>query len=120
MGTAGPVGRSLPGNTAYNDGLRIGYRAFGDGGIMGDITPLFPFGHGLSYTTFEYMPPEIEIAAKCTAGGGPRVLVHVGIRNTGDKFGADVVQLYTEASPSTKVPSPGPRALHAFVRTAEL
>merc|ERR1719446_1207778 len=45
---------ALPGETVYAEGLRVGYRAYGEGGVLGSISPLFPFGHGLSYTTFGY------------------------------------------------------------------
>ncbi|MBF9134866.1 glycoside hydrolase family 3 C-terminal domain-containing protein [Plantactinospora sp. S1510] len=56
-----------------------------------DPTPLFPFGHGLSYTTFAWdaggdVPAEIETDGALT--------VEVTVRNVGDRAGADVVQLY--------------------------
>ena len=58
-----------------------------------DPRPLFPFGHGLSYTTFEYRNLKLS-------GGriGPSGSVEVGvdIRNTGDRFGREVVQLYVQ------------------------
>ena len=54
--------------------------------------PLFPFGYGLSYTTFAYR--NLKIPAKASAGANLRVSVEV--RNTGKMAGEEVVQLYTE------------------------
>jgi len=54
-------------------------------------TPLFPFGYGLSYTTFAYSNLRLS-AAKVPAGGS--VTVSVDVRNTGDRGGDEVVQLY--------------------------
>ncbi|MFG2626626.1 glycoside hydrolase family 3 N-terminal domain-containing protein [Streptomyces sp. NPDC048473] len=56
-----------------------------------DPTPLYPFGHGLSYTTFSWEPGEpvpAEIPTDGSAG------IEVTVRNTGDREGAEVVQLY--------------------------
>ncbi|MDX2134334.1 MAG: beta-glucosidase BglX [Saprospiraceae bacterium] len=54
-------------------------------------TPLFPFGFGLSYTTFEYSDPEVD--RKQFKQGNP-VSVRVRVRNTGTRAGEEVVQLY--------------------------
>ena len=54
-------------------------------------TPLFPFGHGLSYTTFEYSDLRIS-PAEILSGG--EVKVTVKIKNTGSRAGSEVVQLY--------------------------
>jgi len=56
-----------------------------------DPTPVFPFGHGLSYTTFERS--DLRLSAEEIATDGT-VEVSVRVRNTGDRAGADVVQLY--------------------------
>ena len=53
--------------------------------------PLFPFGYGLSYTTFSYEDLEVETPA---LGPDGTLAVQVTIRNTGDRAGAEVVQLY--------------------------
>ncbi|MEJ2274599.1 MAG: glycoside hydrolase family 3 N-terminal domain-containing protein, partial [Woeseiaceae bacterium] len=61
------------------------------GYLFDDATPLFPFGHGLSYTTFDIGTPELA-AARVPAGDA--VDVSVTVANTGDRAGDEVVQLY--------------------------
>ena len=70
-------------HSTYTEGLLIGYRWYDDQAIE----PLFPFGHGLSYTTFTYSGLEIEPHAAGTT-------VRARITNTGDRHGAEVAQLY--------------------------
>ena len=53
--------------------------------------PLYPFGYGLSYTTFEYNQPELD---KSEINGSESVIVKVKVINTGDLAGEEVVQLY--------------------------
>lgn len=59
--------------------------------IEDDGQPLYPFGHGLSYTTFEMSPPRLD---RQTIAVGDSVGVSVDIRNTGKRSGDEVVQLY--------------------------
>ena len=54
-------------------------------------TPLFPFGFGLSYTTFEYDEPKVDASA---FKQGQPVTLRVNVRNTGKRAGEEVVQLY--------------------------
>ncbi len=54
-------------------------------------TPLFPFGYGLSYTTFEYSTPTVP---KATFKPGETLRVRVNVRNSGKRAGEEVVQLY--------------------------
>ncbi|RRD93209.1 glycosyl hydrolase [Bacteroides heparinolyticus] len=72
----------------YNEGIFVGYR-WAD--KQKKVKPLFPFGHGLSYTTFEYGKPTID-SKVMTAGG--TLTVKVTVSNTGAREGQEVVQLY--------------------------
>lgn len=67
----------------YGEGIFVGYRR--------DIKPLFAFGHGLSYTTFDYGKPSISADKMATDGS---IKVTVPVTNTGSRRGAEVVQLY--------------------------
>ena len=67
----------------YAEDLLMGYRWFDTKGIE----PLFPFGHGLSYTSFEYGEPVVET-------DGDAVVVRMKITNTGSRAGRETVQLY--------------------------
>lgn len=71
----------------FGEGVFTGYR-WHDARA---IEPLFPFGHGLSYTTFAY---EAIALGATTLGPGDRLEVSVTIRNTGERAGHEVVQLY--------------------------
>jgi len=68
----------------FKDPNRNGY-------VDGDSEPLFPFGYGLSYTTFEYSSLKVEPAVIPADG---RAVVSVDIKNTGKREGIEVVQLY--------------------------
>lgn len=92
----------------YSEGLRMGYRWYQSEGIE----PLFCFGHGLSYSTFELSDLAVE------AGGQPgtspvTVTVSATVRNTGQVAGAEVVQVYLELPRSTGQP---PRRLVGFAK----
>ncbi|MEV3993772.1 glycoside hydrolase family 3 C-terminal domain-containing protein [Streptomyces sp. NPDC049837] len=82
------------GRQTYSEGVHTGYRWYAKEGKE----PLFPFGHGLSYTSFAYS----DLTVKRTASGGATVTVTV--RNTGDRTGKDVVQTYLGPSPSVSAP----------------
>jgi beta-glucosidase len=73
----------------YKEGIFVGYRGYEKNGVK----PLFPFGYGLSYTTFKYG----NLSVKPIAGGassGPRYEVSFDVQNTGKREGADVAQVY--------------------------
>ncbi len=78
-----------------------------------DPTPLFPFGHGLSYTTFAYA--DLALSADEVATNGT-VQVSCTVRNTGPRAGAEVVQLYL-GDPVASVARPT-RWLSGFARVA--
>jgi beta-glucosidase len=104
-----------PGGLAhYSEGVFVGYRHYDAKGIV----PLFPFGHGLSYTTFAYK--DLKVApAQLTMGrkGGPEVSVEATIVNSGKVRGAEVVQLYVRMPTSDGVPQP-PKQLKGFLKIA--
>ena len=74
-------------NVEYKEDILVGYRWFD----TKKIKPLFPFGYGLSYTTFSYGKPSLS-QTSMTADGS--VTVKVDVTNTGKRAGAEVVQLY--------------------------
>ncbi|NEW06979.1 glycosyl hydrolase [Paenibacillus sp. SYP-B3998] len=75
------------GKTLYGEGLFIGYRYYD----KKEIEPLFPFGHGLSYTSFEYT--NLTCDRKQLKDSDP-LTVTIDITNTGDCPGMEIVQLY--------------------------
>jgi beta-glucosidase len=82
---------------------------FGGAYIDSPVGPLFPFGHGLSYTSFEYASFEIRAGAT-----DEPVMVSVEVRNVGDRAGVEVVQLYA-SDRYASVARPG-RQLIGFTR----
>jgi beta-glucosidase len=87
----------------YKEGIFVGYRWFDAKGIE----PLFPFGHGISYTRFKLDNMTLEDAA-----GGVRVSLDV--TNAGSRPGAEVVQVYI-GQPKCPVPRPV-RELKGFAK----
>ncbi len=90
-------------DTDYKEGVFAGYRWFDEK----KIEPWFPFGHGLSYTTFDYTEPKMvetdgSLHVACT------------VMNTGSRPGAEVVQVYV-VPPKSAVPRP-PKELKGFAR----
>jgi len=71
----------------YREGIFVGYRYYD----KKDIEPLFPFGYGLSYTTFEYS--DLAISKKEILDT-ETVTVSVKVKNTGEMAGKEIVQLY--------------------------
>jgi len=92
------------GEVTYDEGVFIGHRWFDEH----DIEPQFCFGHGLSYTTFEYS----DLHLHATEDEVPSV--SVAITNVGERRGSEVVQLYVHDVESS-VPRP-PRELKAFTK----
>lgn len=121
LGLAEPSGRlpvSLPrtvGQVPVYTSPRAGGRKvmtrYGGTYLDSPTSPLFPFGHGLSYTSFEYQ--RFELTAGSTA---EPVIATVDVRNTGDRPGVEVVQLYA-SDRFASVARPG-RQLVGFARIA--
>ncbi len=88
---------------AYTEGLLIGYRWFD----TKNQDPLFPFGFGLSYTSFKLSG--LKVSAR-----GDKVTATVTVQNAGQRAGAEVVQVYV-GKPDSKLPRPT-RELKAFSR----
>ena len=97
------------GNANYSEGIFVGYRHFD----QSNITPLFPFGFGLSYTTFSFQ--NLAISPNnftFTNNPGQTITVNFSVTNTGAVPGAEVAELYL-GIPSTAVPEP-PKSLKGF------
>jgi beta-glucosidase len=92
------------GNVQYSEGIDVGYRWYDSK----SLTPLFPFGYGLSYTTFSFSNLQV---GSLTAGGAATVTATV--TNTGSRSGADVAQLYVDDPAASGQP---PLQLEGFQR----
>jgi beta-glucosidase len=83
----------------YGEGIFIGYRYYD----AKDVPTLFPFGHGLSYTTFEYKNPRVSSQTFQDVDG---LTVSVDVTNTGKLVGKEVVQVYVHDRKSKLVRPP--------------
>lgn len=88
-------------NCKYNEDILVGYRAFD----YDDIEPMFPFGHGLSYSSFGYFDLEIE-----TSKNG--AVIRFKVKNTGTNVAMEIVQVYI-GDPKCSVIRP-PKELRNF------
>ncbi|CAO3696011.1 hypothetical protein G6F70_002472 [Rhizopus microsporus] len=91
-------------NVVYKEKLLMGYKWFD----ANNVTPLFPFGHGLSYTSFTYSGLTVKTVA---SGKSTKVSITVTIKNTGHLDGAEIPQLYLSFPESTNEP---PKLLRGF------
>lgn len=92
----------------YREGIFVGYRGY----QQNHVKPLFPFGFGLSYTTFKFS--NLSVAHGGNAGGGIAMTASFDVTNTGTRSGAEVAQVYV-ADDHAKVPRPM-RELKGFQR----
>jgi len=97
----------------YSEGLFNGYRYYTSEQLTPEQQPLFPFGFGLTYTTFRYSHIKATVEGK---GDAATVNVSVDVTNTGKRAGSDVVQLYV-GDPSAKVKRPA-KELKGFERVS--
>jgi beta-glucosidase len=95
---AAPVPQGQTPHVQYKEGVFVGYRYY----TSSDKKPLFPFGFGLSYTTFSFA--NLSVTPQQVSAGGP-VTVSFDVTNTGSREGATVAQLYV-GDPSAKVKRP--------------
>ena len=94
------------GTVQYSEGVDVGYRWYDSQGL----TPLFPFGYGLSYTTFSFSNLTVG-----TLPEGGAATVTAKVTNTGSRAGADVAQLYVTDPSASGEP---PRQLEGFARVS--
>lgn len=94
--------------TEYNEGVYVGYRYY----TTNNVKVAYPFGYGLSYTTFEKSVPE----AKVNADGN--ITVKVSVKNAGKTAGKEVVEVYVSA-PGKDMDKPA-RELKGFAKTRKL
>lgn len=90
--------------TVYEEGVFIGYRHYD----THNIKAAYPFGYGLSYTSFGYGTPVLKIV-------NDTIVVNVEVKNTGKTAGKEVVQLYVSA-PGKDMPKPA-KELKGFSKT---
>ncbi|WP_269936499.1 glycoside hydrolase family 3 C-terminal domain-containing protein [Arthrobacter sp. HY1533] len=91
------------GHVRYGEGLMVGYRWFD----ARNMEVSYPFGHGLSYTTF-------ELSGASAVADGAGITVSLTVTNTGDRDGAEIVQVYTGLASSAV--SRAPRELKGFAK----
>ena len=91
----------------YKEGVFVGYRWFDEKGLE----PAFPFGHGLSYTSFRYRDLRVH-----EGRGRRRRTVAVDITNTGRRAGTEVAQLYLGLPDRGRACRQPPRVLRGFQR----
>jgi beta-glucosidase len=83
----------------YSEGLQVGYRWY----EAQNVKPLFPFGHGLSYTTFEYS--NLVVTPSSNAAGKTILTASYTITNTGTRAGKEASQVYLTLPPAAGQPS---------------
>jgi len=87
-----PAFHNWPGEnlkTVYGEGIYVGYRHY----ERSKITPLFPFGHGLTYTTFSYGTPTLSSTVLTESA---RITLSIPITNTGSVAAHEIVQAYVK------------------------
>ena len=101
------IGQKDVDQTDYAEGIYVGYRWFD----KYNISVSYPFGYGLSYTTFEYSEPSVK-------NDGKTITATVRVKNVGDVAGKEAVQLYVSA-PESQLDKPV-KELKAYAKTGKL
>ena len=98
----------------YSEGRFVGYRHYDEDNIQA----LFPFGYGLSYTTFAYKNLRVTPQRVSSKGRSePKIDVALDVTNTGDRAGKEVVELYLGLPSAPEIPQP-PKELKAFAKVS--
>ena len=93
----------------YSEDIYVGYRWF----ASKNITPMYAFGHGLSYTSYEYSDAGTD---SFVYGPGDKVKVSFSVKNTGTRDGDEISQVYvSQINPSSERPV---KELNGFARTS--
>lgn len=102
-------GAQIPGHdyTNHEEDIYVGYRYFDSF----NKNVAYPFGYGLSYTTFEYSKPAVKV-------NGNKITVQVTIKNSGKTAGKEIAQVYV-AAPKGTIEKPQ-HELKGFAKTREL
>ncbi len=107
----GQDAKGVGGTATYSEKLLVGYRWYDQTGTK----PLFPFGYGLSYTTFALSNISTATMAMAALPGETRMAVSVEVKNTGSRDGSEVVQVYVAAPAAAGEP---PKQLKGFAKVA--
>ena len=97
--------QSTRSEVTYKEGIYVGYRGFD----RDKTQPLLPFGYGLSYTTFQYGQPTVQVSSE-------QASVEVTVRNTGSVAGKEVAQVYVSAPKNKQMDKPV-KELKGFAKT---
>lgn len=99
--------------TSYSEGLFVGYRYYdAQREVPGGVAPLFPFGHGLSYSTFMYF----DFTVSGAVGAASNATLTVRVVNAAGPAGRETAQLYLSAA----LPGDPPKSLKGFAGTGLL
>jgi beta-glucosidase len=86
-------------NVDFSEGVNVGYRGY----LASGTRPLFPFGYGLSYTSFKYQ--RLSLTGLTARGRGGAARATVTLRNSGGRAGTEVVQVYAGPLPGVDSPA---------------
>ena len=106
----------------YEEGIYVGYRyyetrGFTDGEAWYKDNVVYPFGYGLSYTTFEWNVSAVSLAENSTLSSDSEIEIKVDVTNTGEVAGKDVVELYYTAPYRTGGIEKSHKVLADFAKT---